>query len=145
MPSRYQRHTIVSHQILLLPPVVTLEHEEAELEVAPFLHPRPMQLTKCTRGMITVLVTDLQFGVQVMASILGTRTAPWEQESMRSALHKACGVLRGLLLLMLSRDAASRPTMATVNTTCSAVLSASSEAPFKSPVATAHGKFSNTT
>jgi hypothetical protein len=104
-----------------------------------------MSLTKHTLGILTVPVTDLQSGVQVMASILGTREAPWEQESMRSALHEACGVLRGLLLLMLSRDAASRPTMATVNTTCSAVLSASSGAPFKSPVATSHEKFSNTT
>ena len=63
--------------------------------------------------------------VQVVEMILGTTQAPWEQPSMRSTLHRACGTLRGVLLLMLSRDAAARPTMATVRRSCSAVLSLS--------------------
>ena len=54
--------------------------------------------------------------------ILGTRQAPWELESVRTALHKSCGALRGVILFMLSRDAGARPTMSTVLRSCRAAL-----------------------
>jgi hypothetical protein len=58
-----------------------------------------------------------------MAMIVGDKLAPWEDPMHAGKILKKLGIFRKVVLGLLQRDAAQRPSMAAAERSCRSILS----------------------